>query len=351
MEENGKTVYQNLNAMMGLIEQKTCEHENAQVVYDHSMRMISKCYDCGNETILEHPIVASTGSTHNYSTALGQNSIAIGYSSKAFGCTNIAIGASVGCRVNTDKDDFKYAGDYSGRSLTDKSIIDMGFLDDMKEALENAEMRQEKAMKNYKDKQLKLDNIAEKVRAIRSSMSNDGNTHKSEIDRIKEKYDDIVNRQKVAQEQQSSNHNLINDFLGKKSIGLQSPPPPPPMPQSRRIGNGWNVGTEVPSHNETPSKSLSKFTDIEYVQFLFTGVEVEEKTYKDVEYLDFTFYNAVDQKDSKLNILEKGDVIKWEKVAKNKKMGMLSPKIKAIKAIRISVKDLEEARNPQEIED
>ena len=30
---------------------------------------------------------------------------------------------------------------------------------------------------------------------------------------------------------------------------------------------------------------------------------------------------------------------------------MLSPKIKAIKAIRISVKDLEEARNPQEIED
>ena len=137
MEENGKTVYQNLNAMMGLIEQKTCEHENAQVVYDHSMRMISKCYDCGNETILEHPIVASTATTENYgyscantpnygySTALGQNSIAIGYSSKAFGCTNIAIGASVGCRVNTDKDDFKYAGDYSGRSLTDKSIIDM----------------------------------------------------------------------------------------------------------------------------------------------------------------------------------------------------------------------------------
>jgi hypothetical protein len=306
-------------------------------------------------------MVASSATTHNYSSspttnnygsyAMGQHSTAIGYYSTALGNANIAIGSGAVSRVSTDKD-FKYGGDYSERSLIDKSIIDMGFLNDMQEALENAENRQEKALKNYQHKQAKLDNIAEKVRKLKNNFSGGNtNTLMTKIDEIKAEYDGIVSRQQSTQQQvMSRQSNMVNDFLGRKGIKLDSPPPPPPFPPARKVGvegqpvYGQDRGYYQPT---TPEANLTKFTDIEYVKFLIRNTEVEEKTFKDIKYLDFIFSHPIDQENGLLNILEKGDVIEWVKVPKNRKMGMLSSKIKLIKAIRISVKDLEEARKEQ----
>ena len=392
-----KTVFQNLNSMLNLNPEpeEKCKHSSTaytevlkhtivdthhpisnsrvQSINDFEVGRVKeikvpalKCLECGEIIEIKHSMVASTASTHNYESpvssgtmALGQHSMAIGYNSTAFGCANIAIGASAGSRVNTDRDNFKYAGDYSERSFTDKGVIDMGFLNDMKEALENAEKRQDKALKNYKNKQNKLDNIAEKVRQLRNNISGDGttNTLMTEIDKIKAEYDVIVSRQKavqqkaLTQQQQFTNNDFLTgsvreaaSVIGK--VGATLIPAPPPIPQARKVG-AYGVGSDKGYYQSTPPPNIDKFTDIEYVQFLIRGTEVEEKTFKDIKYFDFTFSHPMDQENALLNILDKGDVIEWVKVAKNQKMGMLSPKIKAIKAIRISVKDLEEARKEQ----
>jgi len=277
-----------------------------------------KCLDCGEIIEIKKPMVGSCATGH-YSTAQG-------YVSCATGNNNIGIGG--------------YAGDYTERSLTDK-IIDMGFLNDMEEALGNAEKRRAKAMKNFANQQAKLDNIA------------DGeNTLTSEIDRIKSEYDNIVNRQHYKQQQaqqQFQGSNVFTDSIREaasvvRKVGESVIPQPPPPPNPRNmIGYGTNSGF----YYEPPSKPLNEFSNIEFLKFMFSGISLEEKTFKDVNYFDIIFPNPVDQDDSKLNVLEKGDVIEWVKVPKNKNMGMLSPKVKAIKAIRISLEDLEEARKPQ----
>lgn len=316
-----------------------------------------KCLDCGEIIDIKELMVASYATTHNHGS---YNSCAVGRNAIATVQGNIAIGAANAANagmVNTDKD-IRYSDNYSEHYLQ-RSITDMSFLEDMGEALKNAEIRQEKAMKNYKDKQVKLDRIPEKVRELRKEFSSDGNIT-SEIDRIKQQYDNIVNRQQNAQQQaqeQYTNNDLISKSIREagsvlnkvgKSINLQnSPPPPPPIPQAR------NVGTYDPSsgrgyyQSTTPQTNINDFTNIEFLQFMFTRTNIEEKTFKDIKYFDITFPQPVDQEDSKLDILEKGDVIEWVKVPKNKNMGILSPKIKAIKAIRISVEDLEEARKQQ----
>ncbi|GAF77783.1 unnamed protein product, partial [marine sediment metagenome] len=290
-----------------------------------------KCLDCGeiietrskvdqfsktNEFDYGYSQRASTGTTYGLygqqSIALGRNSVALGYTSCATtGQYNIAIGAGAG---------MKYAGDYSPTNYTTRSITDkeinMGFLDDMSEALENAENRQEKAMKNYENKQFKLDRIAEKVRALRRNMLTGENSLTSEIDKIKAEYDQIVNRQEATQKQAQQQF--------RSSSKLNSPPPPPPFPQKRKEGMPYDAGSDrgYQYTNKVvvqPNKENDPNIDgIEYMKIMFRGLDVEEKTYNDIKYVDFIFYKPVDQEDSKLNLVEKGDVLEWIKVPKNK---------------------------------
>lgn len=281
-----------------------------------------KCLECGEIIEIKHPMVASTASTNNYGAySYGSNSVAIGCNAYSAGQNNIAIGYSAGYKSN-------YSTNYTTRSITD-----MGFLDDMKTALNEAERKQEKALKNYSDKQSKLDRINERVAALAGNIGgNTLDTLENEIDRIKQQYDDIVNKQKLSSSKMASAQQYAQQKYGNK---LKSPPPPPPMPKARRVGGSKYGDNQSGYYREEP---LTPVNGTEYVRVMFRGVEVEEKTFDDIKYLDFTFYKPVGQEDSRLNILESGDVIKWEQA------GSVFNKVKAIKAIRISEEDLEKAR-------
>lgn len=340
MEDKGKTVFQNLNAMLGLEEQKTCPHRNAQVVYDHQLRMIHKCYDCGEETLLAQPTNAICSVNNN--VAIGHCSTSIGQHSKAFGCANIAIGASAGYSTGTT-----YSGDYSSpyttRSLTDKTT-DMRFSDALRKDLDDYRTKLNKAQN---EQQTKLERLKAKVNQYKNGITREkSNEIQSEIDRIRAKYDETLNKYQ--------NNDFVSQSIreagglvgGLGKTILQSPPPPPPFPQKRKVG-AYDPSSNKGYYKEEPQKPLEEYTDIEYVQFMIRDTTFEEKTYEDVKYLDFIFHTALDQNDSRLNILESGDVLEWKKVPKNLKLGILSPKIKMIKSIRISVEDLKNSRKPQ----
>ena len=354
------------------INVNNCPHRNAQVVYDHSMRMIRKCYDCGEETILTHP--APTASTATTETCITNNNVAIGRVSCSTGYYSTAIGCSSGVAnnpsgvVNTNKDKTVYQQLNAMMGLIDEDKLPTQQLDDMLLSYKadysqnfNTDMRFSDALRkdleDYRSKlnkaqnvqQSKLERLKEKVEQYKMGVTREqSNNVQSEIDKIRAKYDETLNKYQNNDFVSRGIREAGNVIGGVSGTILQSPPPPPPMPQARKIGGGlYGDNQRGYYQQETPQPQITEFTDIEYVQFMIRNTTFEEKTYKDVEYLDFIFHSPLDQNDSRLNILDSGDVLEWRKIPKNPKLGILSPKKKAIKSIRISVEDLKEARKKQ----
>ena len=301
-----------------------CPHRNKDIVYDHQMRMIQKCYDCGEETILAHPkqpnnICATNYGYNSGSCAIGYNSHAYGVASSATtGQYNIAIGAGA----------ISYAADYSQNNNTDMRFSDTlrKDLEDYKKQLAKQQIRQHS----------KLDELKSKIDRYKRDIANkqSGNVD-TEIDRIRAKYEETLSGRIGG---------FVNTVADTVLDPIRQTPPPPPFPQKRKVG-AYNPSSDRGYYGEEkPQKPLSEYTDIEVVQFLIRNTTFEEKTYEDVKYLDFIFHSPISQTDSRLDILESGDVLEWRKIPKNPKLGILSPKIKAIKSIRISVEDLKNAR-------
>jgi hypothetical protein len=308
-----------------------CPHRNKDIVYDHQMRMIQKCYDCGEETLLEQPkqqpssICATHYGYNSGACAIGYNSHAYGVASSATtGQYNISIGAGA----------LNYAADYETNYNTD-----MRFSDTLRTDLEEYKMQ---LAKQQAKQHSKLDVLKSKVEQYKKDIANKQSSNvETEIDRIRAKYDETLNRVK-------SDSSLIGGFANAVADTVLDPirqkPTPPPFPQKRKVG-AYNPSSDRGYHGEkAPQKPISEYTDIEVVQFLIRNTTFEEKTYEDVKYLDFIFHSPISQTDSRLDILESGDVLEWKKLPKNPKLGILSPKIKAIKSIRISVEDLKNAR-------
>ena len=294
-----------------------CPHRNKDIVYDHQMRMIQKCYDCGEETILAHQPTASCSGNHN-----------------------ISIGSYSSGIVNTDKD-IKYDTDYSEKYLP-RSIIDknMRFSDTLRADLEK--YKRDLAKQQVKQHS-KLEILKSKVEQYKKDITNKQNGRvDTEIDRIRGKYDEIMNKQQadnrfsrrisgLGAASAAAISNLDTDEINK----FKKAPP-----QASEYGSNQREYYR----EEPPQKPLTEYTDIEYVQFLIRNTTFEEKTYEDVKYIDFIFHLPMSQSNSLLDILDSGDVLEWRKIPKNPKLGILSPKIKAIKSIRISVENLKKAR-------
>ena len=299
-----RTVFQNLNSIMNLTpdSEKKCTHSDlayievvkhtiinthhpitnsrVQAINDLEMGRVKeikvpayKCLDCGEIIDIKQQEVASSATTHNYGAcAVSSGTMALGYASCSTGNTNIAIGTSAGCA-------FTYGADYS-KNYNNRTITDMSFLDDMSEALKNAESRQEKAMENFANKQAKLDRIAEKVRDLRRGFSSDGNSLTSEIDKIKSEYDQIVNRQQYAQEQaqqQFSNNDFLTGSIREAAsviskVGATFIPAPPQFPQGRNVGV-YDPSSDKGYYKQKHQPKIIEFTNIEFLEFMFTGIK------------------------------------------------------------------------------
>lgn len=104
-----------------------------------------------------------------------------------------------------------------------------------------------------------------------------------------------------------------------------------------------NYFPDEPPKNEY-DKALRNTAPLTVGRFLSETfyLHIEDTEFEGVKYYDITFDYPQDQNNPKLDILKKGDVIKWEMVRKGEGvLSYLSPKVKAVKTIRINSEELE----------
>lgn len=291
--------------------------------YQHNIEVrtitvpVVKCMECGE--ILGDNWNRHLNTQEGIAVSNGNNNMAIGaYSS---GACSIAFGYnSSACATN-------YAGNYNVNNDTTRIIMDKNYND---------------SLKSYQEK---LEDIERKIQILKENGSSrynsmTANTY-SQTESVNHKVaniNDYVDRYKKIK----TNKDMPSSLMGLvENVGSMFVPQRPTQQQQ----TGLNVGGLTPTflENDQSNPKNTPIDSIGYMKVMFTGVKVEDKVFEDIKYIDFIFRNPVDQDDSKLNILESGDVLKWEKIPKNKKLGILSPKVNAIKSIRISKEGLEKA--------
>lgn len=294
---------------------------------------VIKCMECGEimgDNYNRHLPQPTIEVEDDHNVMLGYNDSLI-----ATGSTNILIGEnaiSQNSGLMYSPHTFKpyYAADYKSE-YTPRSIIDTTMKGTEPNIREEIIYLTNKIMDLKKQKE-RLQALNDKVQRMNVNGEYKTNEVDSKIERINDyitRYGDHLSIK--YNELERMNNSSYNLFPKKQ--------PYPPIPQPRNSRSSWSMDTP----KIAPEKD-DKINAIELVKILFSGVVVKDKVYDDIDYIDFIFYKPINQDDTRLDVLENGDVLKWEKVPTIKRLGILSPKVNAIKAIRIKKEVLEEAR-------